>query len=131
MGPQYYRISDAIRQDDSPANLQYIDFVKVQCRVNDYSAATGKISTELGVAYDAHMPNPDLLIYGAGNGPYSYQFINTSGYDLTIVVEGESRSLLRNAQTTFMLSSPTTYFAVSGGNITYTKEVGTVTFKPG
>jgi hypothetical protein len=132
VGPQYYEISDAIQQDGSPANLQYIDFVKVQCAVNDYQGVFGEVSTELGVAYDANMPNPDLLIQGKsiGVGQYTYEFINTSGYALSVVVESQSFSLSSNGgQKTITLSSPTTYFAVSGGNITYTKEEGKVTFK--
>jgi hypothetical protein len=132
VGPQYYRISDAIQQDGSPANLQYIDFVKVHCAVNADAGSFGEISTELGVAYDASIPNPDLLVYGvdAGGGQYSYQFINTSGYDLIVTVGGQDYSLIRNGgQTTVALSSSSTYFAVSGGNITYTKETGKVTFK--
>jgi hypothetical protein len=132
VGSQYYKISDAIQQDGSPIHLQYIDFVKVQCAVNADAGIFGEVSTELGVAYDASMPNPDLLIYGAdaGGGQYTYQFINTSGYALSVVVESQSFSLSSNGgQKTITLSSPTTYFAVSGGNITYTKETGKVTFK--
>jgi hypothetical protein len=131
-GPQYYRISDAIQQDGSPIHLQYIDFVKVQCAINEANSGFGEISTEMGVAYDASMPNPDLLIYGAdaGGGQYTYQFINTSGYALTVVVEGQSFSLSTNGgQKTITLDSPSTYFAVSGGNITWVKEPGKVTFK--
>jgi hypothetical protein len=131
VGPQYYRISDAIQQDGSPIHLQYIDFVKVQCGVNDYQGVLGEISTETGVAYDASMPNPDLLIQGAdaGNGQYSYQFINSSGYDLGVTVEGQTFSLVRGGgQKTITLSSPSTYFSVSGGSVTYTKEVGKITF---
>lgn len=130
--PEYFRISDAIQQDGSPIQLQYIDFVKVQCGLFGSEGAFGEYSTELGVAYDVSMPNPDLLIYGAdvGSGQYSYQFINTSGYDLTVTVGGQDYSLIRNGgQTTVTLSSPSTYFAVYGGNITYTKETGKVTFK--
>ncbi len=43
----HFRISDAVTFDGKPANLKYIDFVKVQCAVNAKSGMLGEISTEV------------------------------------------------------------------------------------
>ena len=42
-----FRISDAVTFDGQPANLQYIDFVKIQTGVNAKSGWTGELSTEI------------------------------------------------------------------------------------
>lgn len=42
-----FKISNAIYHDGSPVNLQYIDFVKVQCGVLAKSGWLGEISTEV------------------------------------------------------------------------------------
>lgn len=46
-GNNYFRISDAVTYDGKPANLQYIDFIKVQVGVNAQSGWLGEISTEV------------------------------------------------------------------------------------
>lgn len=43
----HFRISDAVTFDGQPANLKYIDFVKVQCAVNAKSGSLGEISTDV------------------------------------------------------------------------------------
>lgn len=43
----YFKISNAMNPDGSPANLQYVDFIKVQTAVNAQSGPTGEISTEV------------------------------------------------------------------------------------
>ncbi|WP_418192143.1 hypothetical protein [Alistipes sp.] len=46
-----FRISDAVRFDGSPADLTYIDFVKVQSGVQAMCGAIGETSTEVtGIA---------------------------------------------------------------------------------
>jgi hypothetical protein len=45
-------IEDAIHADGSPANLQYIDFVKVHTATTGKGAAVGEISTEPGMPTD-------------------------------------------------------------------------------
>lgn len=45
-------LEDAIKADGSPANLKYIDFVKVQTGMTGKGAAVGEISTEAGVPID-------------------------------------------------------------------------------
>jgi hypothetical protein len=44
----HMRISDAVTYDGKPANLQYIDFVKVQTGVNGKAGWLGEVSTEVG-----------------------------------------------------------------------------------
>lgn len=43
----HFRISDAVTFDGKPANLGYIDFVKVQVGVNAKSGWLGEVSTEV------------------------------------------------------------------------------------
>lgn len=47
-----FRIEDAIQADGTPANLTYIDFVKVHTGMADKGAAIGEISTEPGCPTD-------------------------------------------------------------------------------
>lgn len=42
-----FRISDAVRHDGTPANLAYIDFVKIQCGVQAKGGLTGEMSTDI------------------------------------------------------------------------------------
>lgn len=42
-----FRISDAIHPDGTPANLEFIDFIKVQTAVNDGNRVTGESSTDV------------------------------------------------------------------------------------
>ncbi|MCD8072666.1 MAG: hypothetical protein LUE10_05775 [Alistipes sp.] len=49
-----FYIEDAIQADGSPANLKYIDFVKVQTAQLEYSSLLGEVSTELCVPVDYH-----------------------------------------------------------------------------
>ena len=46
-GCNHFRISDAVTYDGQPANLQYIDFVKVQTGLNAKSGWLGELSTEV------------------------------------------------------------------------------------
>lgn len=50
-------IEDAIRADGTPANLQYIDFVKVQTAMTGKGPSVGEISTEAGAPYDLNLTN--------------------------------------------------------------------------
>jgi hypothetical protein len=45
-------LEDAIQADGSPANLQYIDFVKVHTAINSMTQNVGEISTEACMPYD-------------------------------------------------------------------------------
>lgn len=49
-----FRISDAVRWDGEPADLTYIDFVKIQCGVQAKGGWTGEQSTELTLIRDLH-----------------------------------------------------------------------------
>lgn len=50
-----FKISNAVKADGSAANLEYIDFVKVQCAVNASSGSLGEISTEVCGFIDLNM----------------------------------------------------------------------------
>lgn len=51
----HFKISDAIDGEGNPANLKFIDFVKVQCAVNAKSGWLGEISTEVFGFYDYNL----------------------------------------------------------------------------
>lgn len=51
----HFKISDAVTFDGKPANLQYIDFVKVQTGVNAKAGWLGEVSVELFGAADYNM----------------------------------------------------------------------------
>lgn len=51
----HFRISDAVAFDGTPANLKYIDFVKVQTGVQAKSGWLGELSTEVFTFYDYGM----------------------------------------------------------------------------
>jgi hypothetical protein len=59
----YFRISDARQQDGSPANLPWIDFVKVQTAIFRYAGIFGEVSTELyyadGLGKQTDFPLPE------------------------------------------------------------------------
>ena len=50
-----FRIENAIQQDGSPANLKYIDFVKVHTGQMGQGAAVGEVSTESSAAMDLRL----------------------------------------------------------------------------
>ena len=50
-----FSISNAVRWDGEPADLKYIDFVKIQCGVQAKGGWTGEQSTELTVIRDLHL----------------------------------------------------------------------------
>lgn len=51
----YYKISNAVTADGQPANLDYINFVKVQTAQTGYTPNLGEISTEIYGIWDYHM----------------------------------------------------------------------------
>ncbi|HEY4286566.1 MAG TPA: PKD-like domain-containing protein [Puia sp.] len=53
--PSTFKIEDAIRADGTPANLKYIDFVKVHTGMTGKGAAVGEISTETGAPFDLNL----------------------------------------------------------------------------
>jgi len=54
-GCNHFRISDAVTYDGQPANLQYIDFVKVQTALNAKSGWLGELSTEICAVIDFNL----------------------------------------------------------------------------
>lgn len=57
-----FSIADAVQRDGSPANLPWIDFVKVQTAVFCYGGAFGEVSTEIksadGLGSQTDFPSP-------------------------------------------------------------------------
>jgi hypothetical protein len=125
----HFDIGDAIQRDGTPINLDYIDFVKVQCGMNRMAGVLGEVSTETGVPYDISIPSPDYLLQGRPAGSaYAYEFVNNSGYDLTVNLGGQSRSLKAASSVTITLNVSEAYFFATGGNYAFTRETGKVTF---
>jgi hypothetical protein len=126
-----FDISDAIQADGSPATLQYIDFVKIQCAVLEEAGIFGEISTEVVTApSDLNMPDPATLLTGAAAGPgtYAYTAVNNSGYTLSVTIGGQTKTLAPGGSADFTLATSTAYFDFSGGNVTFTRAGNTVTF---
>jgi hypothetical protein len=128
-------IRNAIQVDGNPIDLAYIDFVKVQCGLNLITSTFGEISTEIYEApWDATLPNPSMLLTGAsaGNGQYSYQFINNSGYNLNITLGVEPEFVLNAGDSvTKTIAFNQAYYDCWGGSVTATKATGKVTFADG
>lgn len=51
----HYKINNAVTADGQPANLPYINFVKIQTGQTGYSPNLGEISTEIYGIWDTHM----------------------------------------------------------------------------
>jgi hypothetical protein len=51
----YFKISNAIQSDGTPANLKYIDFIKVQTGVNAKADLLGEVSTEVYGFFDENL----------------------------------------------------------------------------
>jgi formylglycine-generating enzyme required for sulfatase activity len=112
-----FKISDAVQADGSPAQLSYIDFVKIQ-------ALSG---TEFHTPEDLNLPNPDYLAEGlpAGDGNYTYQFSGGGGYEVLIAIAGREYTI----PATVTLPESSAYFAIiNAGNCYFIKEPGKVTF---
>ncbi|MEA4918276.1 PKD-like domain-containing protein [Proteiniphilum sp.] len=52
-----FYIEDAVQADGTPANLKYIDFVKVHTGMNVDAKILGEVSTETSAAFDLHLKN--------------------------------------------------------------------------
>lgn len=51
----HFRISDAVTFDGKPANLKYIDFIKIQTGLNTKSGWLGEVSTEVMGIFDYNL----------------------------------------------------------------------------
>jgi hypothetical protein len=136
-GDQRYNISDAIQVDGTPVDLSYVDFVKVQTSLNIWAYIFGEISTEIYTPPQdlSGPPDPNLLLTGTdmGNGQYSYQFINNSGYSLTIMLESvldpyPEFILNAGANITKLSALSQMYLDFYGGNTDFVRETGKVIF---
>jgi hypothetical protein len=125
-----FDISDAMQADGTPATLQYIDFVKIQCAILEEAGIFGEISTEVVAApSDINMPDPAMLLTGvASGGNYTYTAVNSSGYPLAVTIGSQTQTLTPGGSASFTLATPTASFNFSGGNVTFTRAGNTVTF---
>jgi hypothetical protein len=134
VGNPVFSIDNAIHVDGSPASLSYFDFVKVQTGEMNMNTSFGEISTEitsLPTGASGGSSNPDRLLSGAdaGGGQYSYQFVNNSGYSLTVTLGADITFVLTaGSEQTKTISSSEAYFDYYGGNVNFTKATGKVTF---
>jgi hypothetical protein len=140
VGTGRFKISDAVQLDGSSANLDYIDFVKVQNASGGQSGNMGDISCETGVAFDLSIPNPSLRIRGAlvteGQyaGRYSFHFRNGGcGYDMFVAVDGQTYHRLPYLppleEWTHYAETEYIYFDYYGGNVLhYNSTPGIITF---
>ncbi|MDR2741857.1 MAG: hypothetical protein LBB98_06840 [Treponema sp.] len=136
IGPSKYDISRAIQQDSSSVALAYIDFVKVHCGISHDAGIFGEVSTEMQTAYDAHVIRSDRQFFGKdiGGGQYTYEFINNSGYTLTVTVETEegldSFTLASSGGShTLTLSVSSIHYDFSGGSVGLSAGDGKITFQ--
>ncbi|MDR3123132.1 MAG: bacterial Ig-like domain-containing protein [Treponema sp.] len=129
---QRYNIGDAIQADGSPVSLDYIDFVKVQTSLNVWAYVFGEVSTEIYTDPQDMTGSTDttMLLTGAddGGGQYSYRFTNNSGYDLTIIFNGEQFSLNRTVTLDKTSPNPAEYVDFWGGNVNMAKSIGQAAF---
>jgi hypothetical protein len=125
-----FSVKDAIQVDGSPVNLAYIDFVKVQTSLNVWAYQFGEISTEIySPPQDMSVPDPAKLLTGmAADGQHSYRFVNNSGYDLTVTLDGDEFLLARGTEQTKTIAPSQAYFDYYGGNADFARETGKVTF---
>jgi hypothetical protein len=128
----FFSIGDAIQVDGSLIYLDYIDFVKVQTALNAWGGIFGEISTEV-VSFPEEATgtsDPAKLLTGTdnGDGQYNHRFVNNSGYNLTITLEFVDFALAAGADITKTTTNQQVYFDFYGGNVTFVREIGKVTF---
>jgi hypothetical protein len=121
-------ISNAVQVDGAPADLPFVDFVKIVTAIHYADPTFGERSTEAGTPKDMKMNDPEMMMEGAGNpdgNQFTYDFKNESGYDLIITFEGEEFSLpKKGTQTTEVRKTSTkavVYIDYRGGNVTLIK----------
>jgi hypothetical protein len=123
-----FDISRAIQVDGSPVTLDRIDFVRVQTGENRYTSM-GEISTEYTEISKLWAEGRSLNGVSTGSG-YTYQFINNSGYALTLSfkdVSGTTELAIGETKTNTRPESKV-YFNFIGGNVGYSVSGNTVTF---
>jgi hypothetical protein len=129
----YYDIDTAIQADGTPANLDHIDFVKVQTGEFSLTQLFGEKSTEIG-GNPSGVWNKFIPGKSVAGGRYEYCFVNHSGYDLTITirlngVESEDYTVAAGESLTITRSQDTTYYNYVGGNVTCDVSGNTLTIE--
>jgi hypothetical protein len=132
-----FDIANAIHADGTPANLDHIDFIKVQTGEHVYSSVVGEYSTEINITGGGFstiwIDSRTLTGVSNGSGGYTYRFVNNSGYEITVtfrditeptvVAAGEDKSIT--------WSGPKLYFNYTGGNVSRSVSGNTLTFTDG
>jgi hypothetical protein len=121
---QKVSISNAIQVDGTPADLPFVDFVKIVTAVHHGYDDLGEISTEAGTPMDVNIGDPEMLMLGKylGENEYNYVFVNESGYGLAIVFETSEISLPSKEGGTpttryTITPSASVYIDFRGGNV--------------
>jgi hypothetical protein len=119
---QKVSISNAVQANGDPADLPFIDFVKIVTAVHYADSVFGERSTEAGTPMDLSMNDPAMLLVSSStSSPYYYYFKNDSVYDLIITFEGEEFDLPKKGAATTSVtktsSSAAVYIDFRGGNV--------------
>jgi hypothetical protein len=133
-GDALFDISDAVQADGTPVSLDRIDFVMIQNGIHVYTQIFGEISTEFREGVTAIWTEDRTLTGESTGSGYEYEFINNSGYDLTITFKDlqESVSVPGGGQTrTLIRPESRLYFNYVGGNVNLTISGNTLTFVNG
>jgi hypothetical protein len=124
-----FSIADAVQADGTPADLAFIDFVKVQSAV--YAQ-----STEMNAPEDTSMPSKGIVIGAAlGGGLCRYTFVNRSSQTVTFTVQDQSPFALESGATKVLdlpyercsweIGTPGVYVEVEEGVLTINDTGGT------
>jgi hypothetical protein len=117
-------LSNAIQEDGTPVDLDFIDFLKIVTALHRYEPLFGERSTESNTPVDRSLGDPDKHVGGKslGNNQYEYAFTNNSGYDLTVEIlegVGEKFELKAGAKVVKTLTGKSEiYIDYYGGNVT-------------
>jgi hypothetical protein len=119
---QKISISNAVQVDGTPANLPFIDFVKIVTAVHHGYDDLGEISTEAGTPRDMSLNDPAMAMEGVSSGgSYVYTFKNDSVFDLIITFEGVEFTLSKKGAATTVTTRTSTsslvYIDFRGGNV--------------
>jgi hypothetical protein len=72
--------------------------------------------------------NMRLTGVASGDGTYTYTAVNSSSYELSVTIGGQTQPLAQGQSTDFTLAASTAYFDFSGGNVTFTSAGNMVIF---
>jgi hypothetical protein len=109
-----FNIADAVQADGTPIDLAFIDFVKVQCAILNWSG------TEMRAPQDTSI-SPETTINGSslGGGMYRFVFVNNSARTVTFTVQDQSPfTLTGGTSKTLDLSFATRWWEIDAALVT-------------